>query len=115
MHLQGKKGLALRFGIKSLYTLILFLIAGVIMWASQGLGLSYEHGAMMVLAYFGLELLASVVTNYTPTTTIMVLLLLPIIVIAALCFHQDHKPKPSAFQIKEIILEKSLALQRCAA
>ena len=115
MHLQNKKLLAFRFGIKSFYTLLLFLIAGVIMWASLELGLSYEHGTMLVLAYFGLELLSSVVTIYTPTTTIMVILLLPLVIITVLCFNQNHKPKPSADQIREKIIEKSHALQRCAA
>lgn len=115
MHLQNKKLLAFRFGVKSFYTLLLFLIAGIIMWASLGLGLSFEHGTMVVLAYFGLELLTSVVTNYTLTTTIMVVLLLPLIAIVVICFNQDHKPNPSVDQIRERIIEKSRALQRCAA
>jgi hypothetical protein len=47
---------------------------------------------MLVLAYFGLELLSSVVTLYTPTTTIMVILLLPLVIITVLYFNQNHKP-----------------------
>jgi len=65
-----------------IYAFILSLIGGTIVWVCLGLGLSYEAGIIVVLAFFVMELLLFFSATRSPAVRATNVLLRPIIVIA---------------------------------
>lgn len=70
--------------IRSLYTLILFLFSGVIMWATLKSGLSYETGLIFIVAFLVMELLFSLSRRsrkYAPAVLALALIFTPVFII----------------------------------
>ena len=65
-----------------IYAFILSLIGGTIFWVCLGLGLSYEAGIIVVLAFFMLELVLFFSATRSPAVKATNALLRPIIVVA---------------------------------
>ena len=76
-----KLPLYIKVAARSLYTLVLLLLAGTIMWLCLEHGLSNETGIITVFAFLGLEILLSLFKKSSPGILVTSILLVPLIIL----------------------------------
>lgn len=108
-----KLPLYIKVAARSLYTLVLLLLAGTIMWLCLEHGLSNETGIITVFAFLGLEILLSLFKKSSPGILVTSILLVPLIILyVGVKIHVGVRGWDSkTLDMKSEILKKSAQLR----